>query len=93
MAAAWLPLNSIGRKFRRHLEHKKRQQPKKGRCHCVSFFFSNGSDVSQVRRRLIREYFRGIGFLHRPCCVTLVYHIPETIGEETLNEGEIIYAG
>ena len=49
--------------------------------------------VSQVRRRLIREYFRGIGFLHRPCCVTLVYHIPGAIGEETLNEGEIIYAG
>ena len=56
-------------------------------------FLLHGADVSQVRRRLIREYFRGIGFLHRPRCVTLVYHILEAIGEETLNEGEINYAG
>ena len=45
----------------------------------VSFsYLYPGRHVSQVRRRVIREYFRGIGFPHRfPLCT---FSIPEGFG-------------
>ena len=63
------------------------------RCHLLFIFLSLKSGVSQVRRRVIREYFRGIGFLHRLRFVFTVYHILAAIGEEILNVRRIFYAG
>lgn len=63
------------------------------RCHSLFIFLSLKSGVSQVRRRAIREYFRGIGFLHRLRFVSTVYHTPLAIGEEILNVRRIFYAG
>lgn len=60
------------------------------------FFFSissEGSACHKVYRRLIRRYFHGIGNLHRLRSTHTVYHIPGEKGEESLNEGQINYAG
>ena len=46
---------------------------------------SLGKGLSRVRRRVIRRYFRGIGFLHPIRLVGILYHIPMAIDEESLN--------
>lgn len=44
--------------------------------------------VSQVHRRVIRSFCRGIGFPHRLRSVPLVYQIFPAIREESLNDPE-----
>jgi hypothetical protein len=52
----------------------------------VSIFSSSlGYGLSRVHRRVIRRYFRSIGFLHPIRLVWLLYHTLPAIDEESLN--------
>jgi hypothetical protein len=64
-------------------KHKKSS----GSCEPLLFIFSLPPEcgVSQVHRRVIRRYFRGIGFPHHIRSVPVLYQIEEANVEEILN--------